>query len=72
MTPKYAQATVALLGEDGNAMAIVARTVRALQRAGVPKEERNEYTNLALSGDYDNVITTTMMWVSCDTLEEEE
>jgi hypothetical protein len=37
---------------------------KALRRAGVSKEEQDQYFEEATSGDYDNVISTTMKWVS--------
>jgi hypothetical protein len=39
-------------------------TTKALRRGGVPKEEQELYFKEATSGDYDNVISTTMKWVS--------
>ncbi len=61
---KYPDVYVQLSGEDGNSMAIVARTRKALRRANVPLSEIEAYSNEALSGNYDNVLQTTMRWVS--------
>lgn len=60
---KY-QIEVPLVGEDGNAFAILGRVALALKRAGVSKEERNEYFNEATSGDYDNLLHVTASWVN--------
>ncbi len=60
---KHPEVTVQLSNEDGNALAIVARTSRAMKTAGVSEEEIDEYRKEALSGAYDNVLTTTMRWV---------
>jgi hypothetical protein len=62
--PKYPNIEVQLTGEDGNAFFIIGRTRRALQRGGVPQEQIEEYTRIARSGDYDNVLQTTMRWVT--------
>jgi hypothetical protein len=57
-----------LVGEDGNAMAIMGRATGAMRRAGFTEEERNEYTTEAMSGDYDHLLMTTMSYfdTSCD------
>ena len=41
-TTKYPDVEVQLVGEDGNAFAIMARVQRALRQHGVPKDEINE------------------------------
>jgi hypothetical protein len=65
-TIKYPEIEVQLSGEDGNAMAIMARVSAALRRAGVSKEERDDYYSESTSGDYDNVLATAMRWVTVD------
>ena len=64
MTPKYPNVEVALIGKDGNAFAILGRVQIAARRAGVPDEEIETYMSEATSGDYDNLLTTTMQWFS--------
>lgn len=64
--PRFPEVHVPLVGEDGNSFAIISRTVEALRRAGVPADVRDEYRDAATSGDYDNVLATTLAWVSCD------
>lgn len=62
-SPKYPNVKVKLVGNDGNAFAIMGAVNKALQRAGVSKEERNEYSKQSMSGDYDNLLRTAMEWV---------
>ena len=50
---RYPEVEVVLIGEDGNAYAILGRVLRALRRAGVSKEERDAFVKEATSGDYD-------------------
>lgn len=61
---KYETVHVKLVGEDGNAMAIMARVGDALRKAGVPQTEIDEYYAESMSGDYDNVLRTAVKWVS--------
>lgn len=72
MTVKYPQVKIKLIGEDGNAFSILARTKQALRRAGVSNDEQVAYTSEATAGDYDHLLMTTMRWVSCDTEDETE
>ena len=64
MTVKYPEVYVPLVGEDGNAYAILGRVSKALKRAGVSKEEVAEFHAEATSGDYDNLLRTVISWVS--------
>ena len=52
--------TVKLIGEDGNAYAIMGRVRRALRKAGADKEYIDEYTNKSISGDYDHLLRVAM------------
>mgnify|MGYP000875930853 FL=1 len=61
-TPKYPNIRVKLIGEDGNAFAILGRVKRALERGGVPQAEINQYFEEATSGDYNHLLATTMEW----------
>jgi hypothetical protein len=62
--PKYPDIVVPMLGEDGNAFAVMGRAKRAIQRSGLDREERkrvlDEYMAEAMSGDYDHLLATTM------------
>lgn len=62
--PKYPDVHVQLSGEDGNAFFIIGRVTRALRRVDVSKEEIDAFAKEATSGDYDNVLQTTMRWVA--------
>lgn len=61
---KYPEVEVKLVGEDGNAFAIMGRVMAALKSAGVSKEEIDEYYKQSTSGDYDNLLRTATEWVS--------
>ena len=65
-TIKYPEIEVQLSGEDGNAMAIMARVTSALRRAGVSQEERDAYYAESTSGDYDNLLATALRWVTVE------
>jgi len=64
METKYPDIEVKLVGEDGNAFAIMGRVMRALKDAGVSKEEIDQYYAESTSGDYDNLLATAVRWVS--------
>ena len=55
---------VELLGQDGNAFAVMGRVTRELKRAGVAPAEIAEYRESAMSGDYDNLLSVTADWVN--------
>jgi hypothetical protein len=52
-----------LLGQDGNAFAILGAVNKALRRAGVSQEERDAFMAEATAGDYDHLLQTVMRWV---------
>jgi hypothetical protein len=64
MEPKYPEIEVQLVGEDGNAFAIMGRVANALKRAGVSQAEIDEYYAESTSGDYDNLLRTAVKWVA--------
>ena len=64
--PNYPDVTVSLVGEDGNAFAILGRVVQALHDAGVPQEERKRFIAEATDGDYDHLVQTVLAWVEVD------
>ncbi len=68
---KYPHINVRLVGEDGNAFAILGRVNHALRMAKVPKEERDAFIKEATSGDYNHLLATCMDWVNCDGEDEE-
>jgi len=61
---KYPEIKVRLVGEDGNAFAILGRVSGAMRKAGVSKEERDQFFAEAMSGDYDHLLQTCMKWVN--------
>ncbi len=54
---------VQLVGEDGNAFAIMGKVVKAMRRAGCDSELITQYQREAMSGDYDNLLRVTMNYV---------
>lgn len=64
MEPKYPEAKVRLVGEDGNVFAVLGRAVAALRRVGADEAEVGRFCDEAASGDYDNALRTVMRWVS--------
>lgn len=63
-TCKYPEISVQLVGEDGNAFAILGRVTDALRRGGVAKAEINVFVAEATSGNYDELLQTCMRWVN--------
>ena len=61
---------LALVGEDGNAFAILARSRAVMKRAGYPKERIEEFMKEAMAGDYNHLLRTCMDWF--DTTEDDE
>ena len=53
---------VSLVGEDGNAYAIMSRVSKALKRAG-HGDLVEDYQKEATSGDYDNLLAVTIKYV---------
>jgi hypothetical protein len=60
---KHPEVEVQLSGEDGNAFFIVGRVRSALREAGYG-HERDEFSEEAMSGDYDHVLQTCVRWVT--------
>jgi hypothetical protein len=54
-----------LVGQDGNAFAIMGRVSRALKKNGFSEAEVSMYLSEATSGDYNNLLRVNMDWV-CD------
>ena len=55
---------VQLSSQDGNAFFIIGGVIKALKKAGADQEYIDKYKDEAMSGDYDNVLTTTMEYVN--------
>jgi hypothetical protein len=64
MEVKYPEVKkVKLVGEDGNAFAILGRVMKAMKSAGLSKEIQDAYFAEATSGDYDHLLQTTLRYV---------
>lgn len=61
---------VHLVGEDGNAFAIMGRVTMGLRRAGLEHLVK-EYRDAATAGDYDNLLQVSMRYISEDSEEDE-
>ena len=57
---------VKLVGEDGNAFAIMGRVSKALKKAGADKEYIDQYMEESMSGDYDNLLCVAMSYVDVE------
>ena len=58
--------TVKLIGEDGNAFAIMGRVKQALRRSGADREYIDKYLCEATAGDYDNLLIVSMEYVDVE------
>ena len=63
---KYPHVSVKLVGEDGNAFAILGRVTKAMRKAQVDPTEIKAFQNEATSGDYDHLLATVMRWVEAE------
>ena len=54
---------VKLIGENGNAFAVLGKVAKALRSAGADKEYIDEYLNKATAGDYDHLLGVTMEYI---------
>lgn len=61
--PKY-DIDVQLIGNDGNAFAVMGSVMSALKRAGATPEELKQYQEESMSGDYDNLLRVASQWVN--------
>jgi hypothetical protein len=66
MKAPLSKPTVKLIGQDGNAVAIMGNIKRVLKRAGVDKEYIDEYLKEATSGDYKHLLTVSMKYVNIE------
>ena len=71
-TIKYPDIQVRLVGEDGNAFAILGRVSKALKRAGVDRSDIDKFMAEAMNGDYNHLLRTCMAWVDTDSPEDVE
>jgi hypothetical protein len=61
-SPRHPEVRVRLVGEDGNAFAILGLCGRAATEAGLPKEEISRFFTEATARDYDRLLATAMRW----------
>jgi hypothetical protein len=61
---RYPHVRVRLVGEDGNAFAILGRVRAALKAAGVPDLEIKAFTDEASGGNYAHLLGTVTRWVT--------
>lgn len=69
---RYPEIKVRLVGEDGNAYAIVGRVVQAMRRSGIAPLMIDAFRTEAYGGDYDNLLRTCLEWVSCDEFYDDD
>ena len=62
ISPLHPEVRVRLVGEDGNAFAILGRCQRAAKEAGVPKVVIGRFFAEATAGNYDDLLATAMRW----------
>lgn len=58
-------AAVRLIGEDGNAFAILGRVRRAILRSNHP-ELADDFVQEATAGDYDHLLATCLRYVTVE------
>jgi len=58
--------TVKLIGQYGNAFAVMGNIKRALKSAGADKDYIDAYLKEATSGDYDHLLTVSMKYVDIE------
>jgi hypothetical protein len=64
--PKYPNILLHMVGENGNAFAILARANRAMREARLTAEEKAAFNVEATSGDYDHLVQTCIRWFDTD------
>ena len=66
MVKPLSKPTVKLVGQDGNAFAIMGRIKQALKSAGADKEYIDQYITKATSGDYNHLLAVNMEYVNVE------
>lgn len=62
-TPIFPNIKVKLIGQDGNAFAIIGSVRAAMKKAKVPIETITTFSSEAMSGDYNHLLQTVMKYV---------
>jgi hypothetical protein len=68
MAPKFPHVEVELVGQDGNAFAILGSVQRAMRQAGVDKTDIDAMMAEAQSDDYNHLLQTVMATVSVSSI----
>lgn len=63
---RHPEIRVSLVGEDGNAFAVLGRVQKALRDDGCEPEEVRRFVDEATAGDYDALLATVMRWVTVE------
>jgi hypothetical protein len=66
MEPRFPHIVVRLIGEDGNAFAVLGRVKTALEKGGASKVAVAKFLTEATGGTYDDLIATVMRWVTVE------
>ena len=66
MEVKYPHIKVKLVGENGNAFAVLGQVKKALKQAGVSADDVQAFLNEAMSGDYDHLLQVVMQTVDVE------
>jgi hypothetical protein len=66
MEVTYPNVTVQLVGEDGNAFAILGIVQRAMRKAQIDATAIQAFMAEAMSGDYDHLLQTVMKTVEVE------
>ena len=60
---QYPNVKVNLIGQDGNAFAILGSVSKAMHKAKIPQKEIDIFMKEATSGNYDHLLQTVITWV---------
>lgn len=63
---KFPEVVVELIGQDGNAFAIMGQVTKAMRRAGISPVHIDEYRTKAMSGDYNHLLQVTFQTVTVE------
>jgi hypothetical protein len=64
MEPKFPHVEVELVGQDGNAFAVLGAASKAMRQANVDKADIDMMMDEAMSGDYNHLLQTVMATVA--------
>ena len=62
MEPKYPEIELELIGQNGNAFAILGTAQKAMKRNELSTQKQQEFITEAMDGDYDHLLQTCMKW----------